>query len=513
MSMEWHKIRKELEDINQIKIPRWFGSSRNESIELHGFCDASTKAYACVNSISCKNNKQPRNSNQQPSIVIAAAKARLVPVKKTVTLPRLELTACLLLSKLMKTVQDSLSGHHITVFGWTDSTAALGWLQGDPNRWKAFVANRVQQITVVMPAECWQHVKSGDNPADCASRGISVDQLKQHPLWWTGPSWLQSFTQNQEPAERHIYVTDEEIKTSLLSNVATEQRADIVNDIIHKYSSITRATRVLGWVLRAVTRNRPKQSYLSIEELERAKIKIVERVQQTEFTSEISSLRNQDKLSSKSKIFNLNPYIDHTGLLRVGGRIKHANIDDSMKHPLVIPHSSHLTNLLIDQAHRDTFHGGARLTQARLRQHYWIVGGNRAVKKHLRNCVTCRRHDPLKQTQQMGDLPAARSNPTRPFYNTGVDFTGCVDVKANKGRGVKTTKGYIAVFVCMVTKAVHLELVSDLSATAFIAALRRMAARRGAPRHVYCDNGTNFVGTEFYNKTTSTYKKNSTTSS
>ncbi|XP_047543294.1 uncharacterized protein LOC125075630 [Vanessa atalanta] len=149
-----------------------------------------------------------------------------------------------------------------------------------------------------------------------------------------------------------------------------------------------------------------------------------------------------------------------------------------MKTPLIIPHEGHLTNLLIDKAHRNTFHGGTRLTLSRLKQHYWVLGGNRAVKKYIRKCVTCRKHNPDKQYQLMGDLPAARTNPTRPFYNCGVDFTGYVDVKYNKGRGVKTTKGYIAVFVCMLTKAVHLELVSDLSSSAFISALRRMAARR-----------------------------------
>ncbi|XP_075990233.1 uncharacterized protein LOC142985873 [Anticarsia gemmatalis] len=67
-------------------------------------------------------------------------------------------------------------------------------------------------------------------------------------------------------------------------------------------------------------------------------------------------------------------------------------------------------------------------------------------------------------------------------------------IKANKGRGIKTTKGYVAVFVCMATKAIHLELVTDLSTSEFLAALRRMAARRGTPRHMFSDNGTNFVG-------------------
>ncbi|XP_049886415.1 uncharacterized protein LOC126380876 [Pectinophora gossypiella] len=94
----------------------------------------------------------------------------------------------------------------------------------------------------------------------------------------------------------------------------------------------------------------------------------------------------------------------------------------------------------------------------------------------------------------MADLPKPRVTPSRPFTHTGVDFTGQVEVKANKGRGIKTTKAYIAVFIWLSTKAIHIELVSDLSTAAFLAALKRLCARRGTPRHMYSDSGTNFVG-------------------
>lgn len=212
-----------------------------------------------------------------------------------------------------------------------------------------------------------------------------------------------------------------------------------------------------------------RPAYLTINELNKARLAIIKYVQQSELFEEISSLKKKEKTNQHSQLSELSPFIDLNGLLRVGGRLRDANINLDMKHPLIIPKNSHLSDLLIDQAHLMTFHGGARLTQAHLRQQYWILGGNRAVKKRLRQCVKCRRHDPIKHNQIMGDLPAARTNQTRPFYQTGVDYTGYVDVKSSRGRGIKTTKGYIAVFVCMVTKAVHLELVSDLTAAAFLA--------------------------------------------
>lgn len=487
---EWLKIRSDITNITRIRIPRWLNINKDDVIELHGFCDASTNAYGCV--IYCKINKQNQDGSNNNTVVLVAAKSRLVPPNKNITLPRLELCATHLLSKLMQKVKNCLKGYETKTFGWCDSTAVLGWLNGEPTRWKPFVANRVIQVTAVLPAKCWHYVKSQDNPADCASRGITTEQLHQHPLWWHGPAWLSEFD-DDNVKERPVYVTDEEIKITKQVNVtACSSDDDIISNLLNKYSSFTRVTRIIAYILRI--KQKSKQNYLSATELQKAKLKIIKHIQNREFTEDIQHLQKFSKASSKSKILSLNPYIDSEGLLRVGGRLSNASISKHMMHPLIIPHESQLTNLLIDHAHKSTFHGGARVTLAWLRQQFWILGGNRAIKRRLRLCVTCRRHNPSKQHQMMGDLPESRSTPSKPFYHTGVDFTGYVDVKASKGRGIKTFKGYISVFVCMVTKAVHLELVSDLTSSAFLAALRRMAARRGTPGHIYSDNGTNFVG-------------------
>ncbi|XP_059047762.1 uncharacterized protein LOC131843167 [Achroia grisella] len=222
-------------------------------------------------------------------------------------------------------------------------------------------------------------------------------------------------------------------------------------------------------------------SYLTLHELTAAKLLIIKNVQQMEFRSEIECLRNKQRLSTKSKILNLNPFIDSSGVLRIGGRLENSTLNMEMKHPKIIPRDSRLAELLVDEAHKLTFHGGPRLTLANLRQQYWIPGGNNAVKKRLRNCVICRKNNPQQHQQIMGDLPTARTEPAPPFYHTGVDYTGFVEIKSNKTRNARSMKGYIALFICMVTKAIHLELVTDLTSTAFLAALRRMTARRGSP--------------------------------
>lgn len=88
--------------------------------------------------------------------------------------------------------------HSISVFGWSDSMVALGWIQGEPARWKTFVANRVNQIAKIIPPQHWRYIKSSENPADCASRGITATALLEHPLWWQGPPNLMTFNRTNE---------------------------------------------------------------------------------------------------------------------------------------------------------------------------------------------------------------------------------------------------------------------------------------------------------------------------
>jgi hypothetical protein len=195
-----------------------------------------------------------------------------------------------------------------------------------------------------------------------------------------------------------------------------------------------------------------------------------------------------------SSLASLNPFIDENGLLRVGGRLNNSHLSWSSKHPLILNGHSRFTELIINQAHITTLHGGPKLTFSFLRNKYWIISGMSTVKREIRRCVKCRRYSEMKCQQIMADLPQPRVVPSRPFTHCGVDFTGQVDLKLNKGRGVRTSKGYILIFVCLSTKALHFELVSDLSTPTFLAAFRRFCSRRGVPSHMYSDNGTNFVG-------------------
>ena len=183
-------------------------------------------------------------------------------------------------------------------------------------------------------------------------------------------------------------------------------------------------------------------------------------------------------------------------MIRVGGRLNNAHIAYGSKHPAILPRHSRLSDLIIDQAHRQTLHGGTQLTLAQLRQTYWIIGGRAPVKSHILRCVVCARQRGIRAHQLMGQLPLSRVTPTRPFTNTGLDYAGPITLRTWKGRGAKTHKGWICVFVCLTTSAVHLEVVTDYSTEGFIATYRRFISRRGIPHSLYSDCGTNFIGAD-----------------
>lgn len=157
-----------------------------------------------------------------------------------------------------------------------------------------------------------------------------------------------------------------------------------------------------------------------------------------------------------------------------------------------MPKEASITKLIIDDAHKTTIHSGESTTLAVIRQKYWIINGKSVTKKQLKSCIRCARVKATGMNQMMANLPKPRVNISKPFTHTGVDYAGPINVRTSKGRGHKTYKGYIALFICLATKAIHLELVSDLKSTGFIAAFKRFVSRRGTPKHMYSDNGTNF---------------------
>ncbi|XP_037033049.1 uncharacterized protein LOC119072036 [Bradysia coprophila] len=528
----WVKFHGELPLLESIQIPRFFGLSDDigsGAFELHGFSDASGLAYSGV---VYTRVQHPDGTIQ---VQLLAAKTKVAPVKR-ITIHCGELCGALLVSRLLKKVLLSLKVADVSVYGWTDSEVVLGWLKKSPGTWQQFVGNRTAQILDIVPFHQWGYVESSQNPADCASRGIMPSQLVSHPLWWKGPSWL-SEAKSQWPSTVNplqLSTTDIMKKKSIMNLVAVDPR----NQLLERYSSLRRLVRITAWCMRFVTNIRQRISdrsggcqssaqpvwglrkqnlhhgglrkcmsrhpntdlnsvqFLTAVELRNALKIWIRVVQESAFGAELKRLR-ANKPVRRGKLRKLNPKYDHQeGVIRVGGRLTNAHISYDQKFPIVLPNDGSLTQLLIADAHIHTLHGNVQLMLQYLRQHYWIFDSRRIVRSFIKNrCKTCLKWSSTKQKQQMAPFPRPRVQASISFTFTGVDFAGPVYIK-DKGRGKNQSlsKGYIAVFICLSTKAIHLEAAEDLSTREFIETYKRFVSRRGKPSKMHSDHGSNFVG-------------------
>ena len=196
-------------------------------------------------------------------------------------------------------------------------------------------------------------------------------------------------------------------------------------------------------------------------------------------------------LPSKSPLLKLNPVIVN-GLLRVGGRLDRASVSFDLKHPIILPHTSHLTNLIVLYCHCITGHSGANMTLNQLLQRYWILRNTAVVRRVLNFCMLCRRRYEKPGAQKMADLPPSRLQiDTHPFAYCGIDYFGPLLVKQLRSQ----VKRYGCLFTCLTSRAIHIEVAMDLTTDAFINALRRFLSKKGPVLH-FSDNGTNFVSAE-----------------
>ncbi|XP_070142087.1 uncharacterized protein [Drosophila kikkawai] len=260
-------------------------------------------------------------------------------------------------------------------------------------------------------------------------------------------------------------------------------------------NSFWRMQRVFGYIyrfLQRISKDRIRhKGELAVEEIKGGTHLLIKGIQHVHFAEDYKALTLKMKLSPRSKLLPLNPFIDAGGLMRVGGRLQNSQLDFDAKHPMILPKSHHITSSIIDHFHRKFLHAGAQSLLAALRQRFWPIGGRKTVFAVINKCIQCFR---LKLVEHiMAPLSEDRVQPNRPFVISGVDFCGPFYSKSEV-RNRPPTKCYIAIFVCFVSKATHLEVVEDLSTQSFIAALKRFKSLRGKPQTIWSDNATNFVG-------------------
>ncbi|XP_053692622.1 uncharacterized protein LOC128741071 [Sabethes cyaneus] len=492
----WREFKNSLTTLQDLIIPRWaIQVDSPSSIEIHGFCDSSEKAYgACI-------YLRAIAANGTIAVNLLTAKSKVAPLgdtkkQKRICLPRLELSSALLLAHLFQKVQHAIR-LNTKPFFWTDSTIVLHWLAATPSRWKTFVANRVSEIQHITASGIWSHVSGSENPADIISRGMDPEQLQHTSTWWHGPDWLSKqprFWPSLSPL--HIELFDqqdlEERPITLVAQPIT------VNSIFSLRSSYMALVRIVAWMQRFCYNSQPKNlalrrnGCLRVPEIKEAEKTLVRIAQSEIFSEDLSSIAKTGQVKPNSQLKLLTPLVCQ-GILRVRGRLQHAAVSYDRKHPMILPAKHPLTDLIARYYHEKLLHAGPQFLIAGLREKFWPLRIRNLVRRTVHSCISCFRCRPRVQDQIMGDLPPERVSPTLPFVHTGVDLCGPLYYRHPQRRS-QHTKTYIAIFVCLSVKAIHIELVGDLSTGSFIAALRRFLARRGKPRLIECDNATNFKG-------------------
>ena len=466
-----------LQVLQQWSIPRSYtgtGWSNIRGLALHVFGDASPRGYGtCVYLVAEK-----EDGSVVPSLVIA--KAKLAPLK-TVTLPRLELLACLLSARLLTFVHDALRlEKSLRYYCWSDSMVAISWIKADPSRWKAFVANRVVEIQTSTSPDRWFHCSGVENPADLLTRGVTAEELIFSKVWLQGPKFLVERRSDEvdlfEPSAVLCSVMAGEVVSPVV--IAATPGENVFQ--VERLGKLTKAIQVVAWVLRFIFNSRHKQEDrrlgdVSYDEMQHARQVLIQQVQQQEFAAEVSALQRGHLVAKSSPLARLTPYLDDEGLLRVQGRLQFSSLPPDEKHLILIP-KSHFAVLLMRFQHFIMKHAGVSTLISAVRKNYWVFGLRRIAKRVKRMCVSCQRQDSAACTQPMAPLPEERVNPAVPFAVTGLDHAGplyCCDTPRKKY--------WVLLFTCGVMRAVHLELVDVLSTDDTVLAFRRLVARRGLP--------------------------------
>lgn len=327
---------------------------------------------------------------------------------------------------------------------------------------------------------------------------MSPHELLVNENWWLGPPWLRHPTFLSVPN-----ATLPDLRTAPEEKAHKTLHVKMVPafPVLSKISSWQKLVRVIAYVKRFCTpASQRVKGPINGDEFHNARFAIIRQIQRQFFYEEIEMVMSNQSVKRSSMLHKYAPFIGNDGLLRIGGRLRYSNLTEDAKHPIVLPYGHVMTKTLVRYTHESAEHAGPQLLTAILQEQYYIPKVRNITRFISRTCVTCARTRAKTASQLMSDLPSIRTTPSRAFVSVGVDMAGPFQLRTFLSRGTRHYKAYIALFVCTRTRAIHLELVSSLSAEAFIAAFHRFTARRGTPHKVLSDRGTNFTATSKFFK-------------
>ena len=325
---EWREQLPLLKDLTLTRC--YFSPGTITTVQLHGFSDASEAACAAVVYL------RATYEDGSTSCRLVVAKTRVAPIK-TVTIPRLELCAAEMVAELLALTQQTLKIPDVQLWAWSDSTIAIAWLRRTPSLFKTYVANRVASAARNISQEAWLHVPTLENPADCASRGISAKELKDHHLWWSGPPWLLlepiSIPAQPDAAEYREH-NDLEVKPpavhaiSAVPDTGWQCKFNSYTKLLHVTAYLFRFCRNMKAAARGEQPDR--DPVLSPAEVKAAELSLFKNSQARAYGEELKRLAADSPapMRKNSPLRLVHPFISKEGLLLVGGRLNRSNLSD-----------------------------------------------------------------------------------------------------------------------------------------------------------------------------------------
>ena len=521
------KLKKEFDKwvasiplLAELEIPRWWNTPETEdeaSEQIHLFSDASISGYAAVG------YRRVTGASGATHVTIISARSHVVPLNPEKTshhnsVPRLELAAAVKAVEIRQFIQKTLK-RQIQTFMWTDSECVLKQLFDRSTSYRAYVANRLSKIHAATKVSEWRYVDSKRNPADHASRGIQAHEKEKWRVFHQGPDFLRL-------PEEHWPVTNVPTRTEAVSPedlvnaaaTAVQQQKNtwlMIIDKVEKWHQ--KVKRVIAmkkiikfWRWKSTHRHntRSRSAMAEIEwnasqpEIADAERTIFAAIQDCAFSAEKEALREagvdgpdcrRQMKTKTSKLLAHNPFIATDGLIRIGSRLVNASIKEEAKFPVILPRNDPSTTSLIRATHVNLIHAGPKLLLTELRQRVWILQGLQEVKKVVSACIVCQKAFKKPLEQRMAPLPEFRVTSGHAWEETGLDYAGPISARVS---GRASQKVWIALFTCMRTRAVHLELVFNLDAASTINAIVRFCSRRPGVRTFVSDRGTNMTSAD-----------------
>ena len=445
-----------------------------------------------------------RLENDQGKIhcVLLIRKSRVSPLKY-ISMPRLKLIAATLSVKVSLLLRRELEIPINKEYFWTDSKVVLGYISNNSKKFNKFVVNRIQFIRENADPKQWFYVPTKENPADDSSRVLKDVHSEKTKRWFEGPGFLwKSESEWSTQVSVDVDDNDLEVKATLIVNLAATE-SDLLSKLEAKFSSWLKLRKAVALILQLkqilLMQVRLKQytttkAPVNMEMLQEASNAIIKLVQNKHFKDEVQKIRQKEgSLGKESQLSTLNPFMDKHGIIRVGGRLRRSGLSDECKHPIILPKKSKVTDLIVQWCHYNTARSGRGITLNEIRcRGFWVICGSSVVKSAIFKCVICHKLRGRIGGQMMAELPKDTFEEAPPFTYCAVDMLGPFTVRVKRS----DMKRYGAMFTCLASRAVHIEVTHSLDTDSFIQALRRLIARRGNVRQIRSDNGSNFVGAE-----------------